>query len=726
MPVNNVTDETKSETTSAVELAPRFMELFAGLDRVYGTYVLDGRVSDKGKREGKGVTRQEPVTLELWKAHLAGEQSLGIVPIREDGTCTWGAIDIDSYNEFDLLGLIQGIQGIYKNQRTEPLLAVCRSKSGGAHCMLFAEEPVPAELMRARLKELATLMWYPDAEIFPKQSTLRPGENGSWLNIPYFANGSDGRYAVKPDGTPLSAGKFLEMADTLKRTRRWFDTPICTPSASGGPGDRRTDGTSDDASPRVFRKKELYRDPGGRDNKLYRDLMAWWRLNPEKSVEQGLENANLIVRQMADPPGAEELRKWNVPDKVRRTQRRAAESSEETVARKTLWTTGLRSAVADLNIGIDAETAYGRLKQLCPKFHADELEDIIAIALEKAKPPADAPAAKLWAPGDLKPFRDRGFGEVEYLVEGVLQAGTVAVFGGAPGCGKSTILFSICHAISRGVPWAGRAVNKRPVLILDRENAAHYVGRMLDRFDIQDGPDFIVNVGADEVPPPGPDSVELVQWVKSCDPKPVIVFDTVRAFLNGGDENDSTVMRGFIEPCAALRDAGATVCLIHHTGKNGDLRGSSDIVGGPDWIWLIESHNAPRLEDITFRGKKIRGLAEPFGVRYNAAAGTFNSIIAPSSAVMRERDIREGVLGNLLRENVGISKGKFEEKAKKIHGTSQGDVREFVRKGTADGWIVNRGTKTYSALHWCPPPEATKQRPPESGTDTSEDTAPTF
>src|ERR1039458_9974420 len=88
---------------SVTDLAPRFHALFAGCERAHGTY---GAISlDKGRSDGKvkgqAATRREPLTDALWAQHLAGTYGVGVIPIRDDSTCTWGAIDVDVYADLD-------------------------------------------------------------------------------------------------------------------------------------------------------------------------------------------------------------------------------------------------------------------------------------------------------------------------------------------------------------------------------------------------------------------------------------------------------------------------------------------------------------------------------------------------------------------------------------------------------------------------------------------------
>src|SRR4051812_42005423 len=128
--------------------AERFMSLFAGLDRSHGTYdVPAGTQPDgKGKLNGNAITataEKYPVEAErwlkqplsIWAAHLAGEKSLGVVPIQADSTCVWGCLDVDMY-EKEIANNISSVcfspyQLLEKSRNELNLpLVICRSKSG--------------------------------------------------------------------------------------------------------------------------------------------------------------------------------------------------------------------------------------------------------------------------------------------------------------------------------------------------------------------------------------------------------------------------------------------------------------------------------------------------------------------------------------------------------------------------------------------------------------------
>ena len=196
----------------------QFALLFAGLTRAKGRYVslTDPSqlvVGDKAK--GKATTLTEPVTLDDYRRHLAGEHGLGIVPIRDDGTCVFGAIDIDQYAGLDHQALVKALAANNVHGM------VCRSKSGGAHLYTFIQEPgLKAPFLIEYLKKLRSQLgidYRKAREIFPKQSK-QVGGIGNWINLPYFNAENGTRRAIKADGTDYTLEEFLNAAVRINPT----------------------------------------------------------------------------------------------------------------------------------------------------------------------------------------------------------------------------------------------------------------------------------------------------------------------------------------------------------------------------------------------------------------------------------------------------------------------------------------------------------------------------
>ena len=179
--------------------------LFDGLSRAYGTYQVTD--SNGKKLSGNGLTKQEPLTKDIWELHLSGERSLGVIPIRDDNSLAFAAIDVDIY-PLDIEALELRIREL------ELPLCVCRSKSGGAHLYLFVDKPgVAASLARMRMAEWAAELGYAGVEIFPKQDELRNKDDvGNWINMPYYGGDDDKLRYGYHEGRRLSMEEFVDVA----------------------------------------------------------------------------------------------------------------------------------------------------------------------------------------------------------------------------------------------------------------------------------------------------------------------------------------------------------------------------------------------------------------------------------------------------------------------------------------------------------------------------------
>jgi hypothetical protein len=210
----------------------KLQELFIGLDRAHGTYAIDDSIEGE-KVSGEAKTIATAPTEEMWQQHLDGTRSLGIIPICDDGTVRWAALDVDSYGTNVCATVNQFIK-----EHAIPFV-VCRSKSGGAHVYVFFSEKIKATEVVKKLREFAKSMGYDGTEIFPKQIKLEEGQYGNWLNMPYFQADITLRYAINRDGEQLDLDEFLALAKRNSLSRKQFrDLKVPTlehPFADGPP-----------------------------------------------------------------------------------------------------------------------------------------------------------------------------------------------------------------------------------------------------------------------------------------------------------------------------------------------------------------------------------------------------------------------------------------------------------------------------------------------------------
>tara|TARA_R110000737_G_scaffold1479_8_gene4386 strand:- start:6851 stop:8365 length:1515 start_codon:yes stop_codon:yes gene_type:complete len=195
------------------KIAEQFSQLFKGSERAHGHFEV---IKDRGdgKKQGKAITiKTSGPTVDFWEKHLLGNYGLGVIPINDDNMCHWGCIDVDVY-PLDIAELVSKIE------KLKLPLVVCRSKSGGAHILLFVSEPVGAGDMQDKLREVSAGLGYGGIEIFPKQRQVLAdrGDIGSWLNMPYYGGEDSTRYGLSEKGEALNIDDFLTHAISRQLT----------------------------------------------------------------------------------------------------------------------------------------------------------------------------------------------------------------------------------------------------------------------------------------------------------------------------------------------------------------------------------------------------------------------------------------------------------------------------------------------------------------------------
>lgn len=210
---------------------------------------------------------------------------------------------------------------------------------------------------------------------------------------------------------------------------------------------------------------------------------------------------------------------------------------------------------------------------------------VAAVGLEDA---AEALAELATSPWSLPPswtFAE-GLGDpapVDWLVEHMLQADTVAALYGPPGAGKSLV----------ALDWSARVAQQGLVLYIAAEGA-HGLPRRRRAWELahpaQQIPPrrLVFQLTASNLLDPAhvAELVARVQQVQAeLGPLRLVVVDTLARAIPGGDENSAAVMGQAVAALDLVRRAagGATVLVLHHPGKsNGGLRGSSALQGAVD------------------------------------------------------------------------------------------------------------------------------------------------
>ena len=170
-----------------------FMELFKGRNDAYGTW------------EGGSV--KSDVAYSTFARHLYGQEFVGIYPLTDNSTVMWGCTDID----VDEIDLAINIKTAFEVKGIQSFIEKTRR---GYHVWVFADEWIPAPIMRRAFLSAHEAVKVPAKEVNPKQEESTG--LGNYVRLPY-PNGinemPENRYILFDKSLePMTLKQFLDKA----------------------------------------------------------------------------------------------------------------------------------------------------------------------------------------------------------------------------------------------------------------------------------------------------------------------------------------------------------------------------------------------------------------------------------------------------------------------------------------------------------------------------------
>jgi hypothetical protein len=268
--------------------------------------------------------------------------------------------------------------------------------------------------------------------------------------------------------------------------------------------------------------------------------------------------------------------------------------------------------------------------------------------------------------------------ELSWLVEGAIPLGTVNLLSAESGTGKSWVAYGLAGCVAKGEPFAGLPVQQRPVVYFDGENPAAVVKERLGLLGINETPGLRVWGGWVEDSPPGPDDPRVIQFAQ--EQQALLIWDSLVEF-NPGDEMNATDTRKFMKHFRALANLGATVLILHHSGKTAtsqEYRGSSDIKAGVDTAYVLETVQQQdggiyRLKMRSFKSRVAPG--QSFGLEFRNGEGF--SKFEPAGKLLKPN--APALLMKILEDDGEMNGTALKQIAKEKYGISKGAVETFLK-----------------------------------------------
>lgn len=169
------------------------MLLFGGRTDAHGTW--------------EGGSKKSPVSYETFAKHLYGEELIGIYPLTDGSTVRWGCSDID----VDDLDAARNLQTAL---RVKSVPSYVEKTARGFHVWVFANDWIPAPIMRRAFLSAHEVIGLPPKEVNPKQEEANG--LGNYVRLPYpggIDSMPENRYMLfDREDEPMTLKQFIDSA----------------------------------------------------------------------------------------------------------------------------------------------------------------------------------------------------------------------------------------------------------------------------------------------------------------------------------------------------------------------------------------------------------------------------------------------------------------------------------------------------------------------------------
>jgi DNA repair protein RadA/Sms len=250
-----------------------------------------------------------------------------------------------------------------------------------------------------------------------------------------------------------------------------------------------------------------------------------------------------------------------------------------------------------------------------------------------------------------------GIPELDRVLGGGIVPGSLVLFGGEPGVGKSTLLLQVAHALSR----------RSPVLYVSGEESERQVKMRGERLGLSGGALFLM----------GETSLERILGEVDRLKPSLLVVDSVQTVYSArfasAPGSISQVREVATQVLQLAKGQGVTTFLIGHVTKDGSLAGPKSLEHIVDAVLYFEGER--RQQHRIVRAVKNRfGAVSELGVFEMTGEG-LRGVASPSALFLAERP--EGSPGSAVVATVEGSRPLLVEVQALVSATSFGTPRRM-------------------------------------------------
>jgi DNA polymerase I-like protein with 3'-5' exonuclease and polymerase domains len=286
----------------------------------------------------------------------------------------------------------------------------------------------------------------------------------------------------------------------------------------------------------------------------------------------------------------------------------------------------------------------------------------------------------------LKEITEEAEETSEYYAYPLFRAGELSLLvGEAKFSGKTTLTFSALKAVLEGDLFLGEETKRAKVLYLSEQGNNLSRAVETSKMDLEDEDSFRVVRFRDVWQVPWAPIIERGVFTCEHEDREILVVDTFNAFahIKGSEENDAGAVSERLEALKVAAQAhDLAVMLIHHSGRESAIRGSSVFDGTVDTI-VVLSRPPGNPEETGDNVRRIvaNGRCEPLNINIEL---TDEGIYTPLGSTARLKFINAV---RAVRETAPTNKG------------AAIDLGTFVSRAKGEGVDVAK-TTVEEAIRW--------------------------